>query len=118
MKKEENLPRKFESLSDFHRVFGLPKPLHPLISFIDLKDTNILRNEISNTFMLDFYKIAYKTNLSGRVKYGQNYYDFGEGGLVLTALTKFLKHLMVLLNAAIYCSSTRIIYLHIPWQRK
>ena len=38
MKKEENSLYKFESLTDFHRVFGLPKPLHPLISFIDIDD--------------------------------------------------------------------------------
>ncbi len=35
--------------------------------------------------MLDFYKIAYKTTLCGQARYGQNYYDFGEGGLVFTA---------------------------------
>jgi len=85
MKKEENLPRKFESLSDFHLVFGLPKPLHPMISFIDIKNIKILSNELSNSFMLDFHKIAYKTSLCGTAKYGQNYYDFGEGGLVFTA---------------------------------
>ncbi len=85
MNKEEHSPRKFESLSDFHRVFGLPKPLHPMISFTDIKDIKILRNEISSSFILDFYKVAYKKNLCGKAKYGQNYYDFGEGGLVCTA---------------------------------
>ncbi len=85
MKKEENLPRKFESLSDFHRVFGLPKPLHPMISFIDVKNVKIISDELFSSFILDFYKISYKTNLCGKAKYGQNYYDFGEGGLVFTA---------------------------------
>ena len=85
MKKGENLPRKFESLSDFHRVFGLPKPLHPMISFINIKDIKILPNELPASIILNFYKIAYKTNLCGKAKYGQNYYDFGEGGLIFTA---------------------------------
>jgi len=85
MKKEENLPRKFESLSDFHRVFGLQKPLHPMISFIDIKNVKIISDELFSSFILDFYKISYKTNLCGKAKYGQNYYDFGEGGLVFTA---------------------------------
>ncbi len=85
MKKEENSPRKFESLSDFHRVFGLPKPLQSMISFIDIINIKILSNELSNSFMLDFHKIAYKTSLCSTAKYGQNYYDFGEGGLVFTA---------------------------------
>ena len=85
MKKEEDLPRKFESLSDFHRVFGLSKPLHPMISFTDIKDIKILPNELFNSFMLDFYNIVCKTSLCGTAKYGQNYYDFSEGGLVFTA---------------------------------
>ena len=85
MKKEEHSPRKFESLTDFHCVFGLPKPLHPMISFINIKDVKIIGDERFSSFMLDFYKISYKTNLCGKAKYGQNYYDFGEGGLVFTA---------------------------------
>jgi AraC family transcriptional activator of pobA len=85
MKKEENLPRKFESLSDFHRVFGLPKPLHPMISCTDMKEINIVPNELGHSFILDFYKIALKENVCGKARYGQNYYDFGEGGLVFSA---------------------------------
>lgn len=91
MKKEEHLPKRFKSLFDFHRVFGVPKPLHPLISFTDIKDMNIQRDEPGQSFMLDFYKIAYKTDLCGKAKYGQNYYDFGEGGLVLTAPNQILE---------------------------
>ena len=85
MKKEENSLRKFDSLSDFHRVFGLPKPLHPMISFIDIKNIRILPNELGDSFILNFYKIAYKINVCGKAKYGQHYYDFGEGGLVFSA---------------------------------
>src|SRR5690606_8588578 len=29
-----------------------------------------------------FYKISFKTNLHGKIKYGQSYYDFEEGGLL------------------------------------
>ncbi len=82
MKKEENSPRRFNSLSEFHRLFGLPKPLHLMISFIDIKDIKIQANELSDSFILDFYKVAYKINVYGKAKYGQHYYDFGEGGLV------------------------------------
>ena len=85
MKKDEHLLRKFDSLSDVHRVLGLPKPLHPMISFIDIKNIKIQCHELADSFVLNFYKIAYKTNLCGRAKYGQNYYDFGEGGLIFTA---------------------------------
>ncbi|AXB58361.1 helix-turn-helix domain-containing protein [Flavobacterium fluviale] len=85
MKKEENSLYKFESLSDFHEVFGLKKPLHPMISFIDIKEMKFDAHGLPRSIVLNFYKIAYKTLLCGKAKYGQNYYDFGEGGLVFTA---------------------------------
>ena len=85
MKKDDKLLYKFESLTDFHRVFGLQKPVHPLISFIDIADMKYEANELPHSIVMDFYKVAYKPNLCGKAKYGQNYYDFGEGGLVFTA---------------------------------
>jgi AraC family transcriptional regulator, transcriptional activator of pobA len=85
MKKADTLMYKFESLTDFHRVFGLPKPLHPMVSFVDIKDMEMLPKDFPQSMVLNFYKIAYKSNTCGKAKYGQNYYDFGEGGLVFTA---------------------------------
>lgn len=83
MKKEENSPHKFASLSDAHKAFGLPKPLHPLISLI-----NGAHGEGSSplySHILTFYKISYKAKLSGKLKYGQSYYDFDEGGLLFAS---------------------------------
>ncbi|TVZ26746.1 AraC-like DNA-binding protein [Gillisia sp. Hel_I_86] len=85
MKKEENTLYKFESLTDFHRVFGLPKPMHPLISFVDITDLETLPYDFPKSMAMNFYKISYKTGMCGQAKYGQSYYDFGEGGLVLTS---------------------------------
>lgn len=85
MKKSKNTLQKFNSLSDLHRLLGLPKPLHPMISFINIEDIKMLPKEVNPSFILNFYKISYKSNLCGQAKYGQNYYDFGEGGLVYTA---------------------------------
>jgi len=84
MKKKTN-PSRFKSISDFHRVFGLPKTEHPLISFFSLGDVDIKFNELSDSFTTDFYRISYKTDVSGSIRYGQNYYDFGEGGLIFSA---------------------------------
>ncbi|WP_158800120.1 AraC family transcriptional regulator [Pedobacter sp. L105] len=82
MKKEAEVPHKFESLSDFHRVLGLPKPLHPLISLIRNTDGKLRPgNTFPDQFILSFYKISYKPNLQGKFKYGQHFYDFDEGGL-------------------------------------
>ncbi len=85
MKKEEPTHRKFDSLNDFHRALGLPKPLHPMISMINLDDVNVNPDELPEMMVLNYYKIAYKTNVASQVKYGQNHYDFSEGGLIFTA---------------------------------
>jgi len=85
MKKEDNTPFKFESLSDLHRALGLPKPLHPLISLVENKNNEILPGKLQGSFIFNFYKISYKKNLSGKLKYGQGYYDFDEGGLFFKA---------------------------------
>ncbi len=85
MKKVEIPPLKFNSITDFHRVFGLPMPFHPMISFIDNRDFRIEQGILPNSFILDFYNVSYKTSLCGEVQYGQSHYDFGEGGLIFTA---------------------------------
>jgi len=85
MKKEESIPHRFESLSELHRVLGLPKPLHPLISLVGIKDNEMDTSRLPNTIISNFYKIALKNNLSGKLKYGQGYYDFDEGGLFFKA---------------------------------
>lgn len=84
MRNSENKLYKFKSLSEFHQLFGLPKPEHALISFIRLEDMSMPEQALPDYLVLDFYKIAYKDTI-GRAKYGQHHYDFGEGGLVFTA---------------------------------
>jgi AraC family transcriptional activator of pobA len=81
MKKDEKIPYKFESLSELHRMLGLPKPLHPLISLVENNDNNIDTSKLPNPRISTFYKISYKNKLQGKLKYGQHYYDFDEGGL-------------------------------------
>ncbi|MGI4751278.1 MAG: helix-turn-helix domain-containing protein [Janthinobacterium lividum] len=86
MKKEGTSPHKFESLSDAHRAFGLPKPKHPLISLIGSANVPGEVNLPSGSHVLNFYKISYKTSFSGgKLKYGQHYYDFDEGGLLFAS---------------------------------
>ena len=76
MKKEENIPYKFDSLTDVHRAFGLPNPLHPLISLIDNTKTPVEATKLPHAHVLTFYKIAVKAKFSGKLRYGQDYYDF------------------------------------------
>lgn len=84
MKKESRNHKDFESITAIHRALGLPAPQHPLISLLDAQD---LKNSSkpSGAHVLHFYKISFKTALSGKVRYGQGYYDFDEGGLLFAS---------------------------------
>lgn len=85
MKKEDHHPQKVSSLSEAHLAFGLPAPKHPLISVINGQDAAIALNKMPEYHVLGFYKISYKPQLAGRLKYGQGYYDFNEGGLLFAS---------------------------------
>jgi AraC-like DNA-binding protein len=85
VKKEENSPKQFDSIAGLHQVLELPKPLHPLVSLIDNTTIKVEKDRLPPAFLFEFYKISYKEKLQGRLKYGQNYYDFEEGSLVFTA---------------------------------
>jgi AraC family transcriptional activator of pobA len=90
VKKEEHIPHQFNSISDLHRVLGLPKPLHPLVSLVDNTNIAIEKEQLRQPFLLNFYKISYKTGLHGKIRYGQNYYDFDDGGMVFTSPNQLL----------------------------
>ena len=81
MKKDDSTIQKFNSISALHKALGFPKPLHPLVSLVNYADIKTPYKELPNSLLLDFYKISYKKSLTGKIKYGQNYYDFDEGGL-------------------------------------
>jgi AraC family transcriptional activator of pobA len=81
MKATVKQPILFNSISELHRALGLPKPLHPLISLVDYSTIRADTKELEKGILFNFYKISYKKNYTGKVKYGQSYYDFDEGGL-------------------------------------
>lgn len=84
MKKEENGPQKIASLSEAYRTFGLPQPQHPLIGLIS-PNIQVDPAKLPQNHVLGFYKISYKPRLGGKLKYGQSYYDFDEGGLLFAS---------------------------------
>lgn len=90
MKKETHIPHQFNSISDLHRVLGLPKPLHPLVSLVNNTEISVEQDQLPPSFLLNFYKISYKKGLSGKIRYGQNYYDFDEGGMAFTSPNQLL----------------------------
>lgn len=72
-------PMHIKTISEYHQIMGLPKPEHPLISIIsfDLQDKRLYHE--SSNWIFDFYTIALKRNFTGKIKYGQQEYDFDEG---------------------------------------
>jgi AraC family transcriptional activator of pobA len=84
MKKEDRNSADFESITAIHKALGLPAPQHPLISLLNAEDLKASTRP-SGAHVLQFYKISFKTALSGKVRYGQGYYDFDEGGLLFAS---------------------------------
>ena len=76
MKKEIH---RIRSITDFHRFRGLPKPEHPLINVIDFSKMKNPNDGKSMSLVLDFYSIALKRGIGGKIRYGQQKYDFDEG---------------------------------------
>ena len=73
------------SISELHRLMGLPKPLHPLISLVNMDEVPKSSHPEPVQFVLNFFGISMKRNLKDKLKYGQGYYDFDEGVLAMTA---------------------------------
>ncbi|KAA2222812.1 helix-turn-helix domain-containing protein [Chryseobacterium sediminis] len=85
MEKKDNIPLKISSISELHDMLQLPKPLHPLVSLVDNTKMSIRKDMLKRSFILNFYKISYKYSTTGKMGYGQGYYDFNEGGMMFTA---------------------------------
>lgn len=78
-------PAVYNSVSELHRAVGLPAPQHPLISIANYADITVPIAELPRAIVLNMYKISFKFNFTGRIRYGQHYYDFDAGGMVFTA---------------------------------
>jgi AraC-like DNA-binding protein len=105
MKKEEINHYKFDSISDAHRFFSLPKPQHPLISLINHVNNLVVPNQAPPySHVLGFYKISYKAKSSGKLRYGQSYYDFDEGGLLFASPNQVIGNNDDAGNSAVQCS--------------
>ncbi|MBL7818355.1 MAG: helix-turn-helix transcriptional regulator [Saprospiraceae bacterium] len=73
---EKSAPHRIKSISEIHRLAGIEKPNHPLISLVDVsKLTN--KNDI-NAVIFDFYAVSLKRGCDNLL-YGQQKYDFDEG---------------------------------------
>ncbi|RZK74944.1 MAG: AraC family transcriptional regulator [Pedobacter sp.] len=74
-----------KSVSEFHRLLSLPEPLHPLVSVINLSESIFLEDEVWKGFVNRFYCVALKREATGKIRYGQQHYDYDKGVLSFTA---------------------------------
>jgi AraC-like DNA-binding protein len=75
---------RIKSINDYHSFRGLPKPEHPLISVINVESI-VHTCDDPASLIFDFYVIALKRIFNGKMRYGQQEYDFDEGILFFIA---------------------------------
>ncbi|RZK77124.1 MAG: AraC family transcriptional regulator [Pedobacter sp.] len=73
------------SISAFHKLLSLPEPKHPLVSVINLSESIFLEDEVWKGFTNRFYCVALKRDAVGKIRYGQQHYDYDKGVLSFTA---------------------------------
>ncbi|QJD97338.1 helix-turn-helix transcriptional regulator [Mucilaginibacter robiniae] len=71
--------QRIKTISEFHRTRSLPPPEHPLISVVNFADVRLTQDHQGNSWVYDFYSISLKRNIGGKIRYGQQAYDFDEG---------------------------------------
>jgi AraC family transcriptional activator of pobA len=69
----------FNTISEFHKMSGLPKPEHPMVSVVDYGLVEYQTKEKEISWVQNFYSVGLKRNIQGKFRYGQQEYDFDEG---------------------------------------
>ena len=78
-------PYRIKSIAELHRLMGLPRPEHPLISVINLATVKRTPGKIPANRIFDFYAISLKRHCDGNFKYGQRQYDVNDGVMYFIA---------------------------------
>lgn len=81
-------PYRIQSITEIHRLMGLPKPQHPLIGVINL--SGLKNHSDIQAVILDLYTISLKRGCD-KLLYGQQKYDFDEGLMAFMAPGQILR---------------------------
>ena len=73
---KNNSVNTFDTLSEFHKMGGLSKPEHPLVSLVDYSLVEYQTDKQEISWVQNFYTIGLKRNIQGKFRYGQQQYDF------------------------------------------
>nr|WP_315032522.1 AraC family transcriptional regulator [uncultured Chryseobacterium sp.] len=82
---KHRVTKRIKTITEFHRSRGLTPPEHPLISVVDYKAVRRPDDIGEVNWTLDFYQISLKIGINGKLKYGQQEYDFDEGTMFFIA---------------------------------
>ncbi|MGC6480180.1 MAG: AraC family transcriptional regulator [Flavobacteriaceae bacterium] len=75
---------RISTIEEVHKMLGIKKPKHPMVSIIPITNDVVNFDYGNVTYILDFYQISLKENLTGSFLYGRNQYDFSEGTMIFT----------------------------------
>lgn len=76
---------EINSISEAHKVVGLPKPKHPLVSVVKTADFKPTMDFRGLKVVNNLYEVTLKHLGCGNLMYGKNSYDYEEGTLVFTS---------------------------------
>lgn len=88
---EAGTPARIRSISEFHKLRGLPPPEHPLISVVDYASLQASVLDDAPGIIADYYLISVKRGMEGKMRYGQQTYDHDNGVLSFMAPKQLLK---------------------------
>ena len=78
----------YDTVKQYSQFFN-NAPLHPLISFVDLGKSDVLKR---TKFMMNIYAIIIKETDCGNLRYGNKYYDYDEGTVVFFSPGQIITH--------------------------
>ena len=70
---------QLNSVDVYNKMYGL-KPLHPLVSVVDLRKATRVVNHVKMNYGV--YALFLKNGTNCTLKYGRRYYDYQEGTIV------------------------------------
>lgn len=73
-----------KSIAGLHDFFRYSKPLHPLISIVDMGNVDRTHRKPDIAYRIDLYSITLK-KVDGTFRYGRTNIDFADGTLLFTA---------------------------------
>ncbi|MET0635332.1 MAG: helix-turn-helix domain-containing protein [Chitinophagaceae bacterium] len=76
--------KDINSITELHEFFHYGKPLHPLVTIVDLARVDRSHRIPGMSYRLNLYSVACK-KVDGHFNYGRTSYDFSEGSLMFTA---------------------------------